>query len=197
MNILIVFGSTDGQTADIADRIAQRIRAGGNGAAAMDVAHLPRTLDLGRFDGVMVGASLHSRGYQKRVRQFIRAHTDWLRRTPSAFFSVCLSVISRQEKSRLEARAIPARFVSGLAWIPTMIEVIPGALMFSRYGWLRRMVMTRIARAEVADVDITKDTVYTDWNQVDAFADRFVQMIAQEHPHPPTPPLAPEHQPAA
>jgi menaquinone-dependent protoporphyrinogen oxidase len=179
MRFLVVYGTTDGMTARIAERLGQRVRSLGHAADVVAAAEREKLCDLRGYGAVLVGASMHVGGYQSAVKRFVHDHLPTLVIQPSAFFSVCLSIASRDPAEREEAwriaRAFPARF----GWRPDAIEVFAGALAFSRYGVLRRWAMTRIARRELGgDVDTAHDTVYTDWEGVDRFAARFVELVA-------------------
>ena len=57
-----------------------------------------------------------------------------------------------------------------------MTKVVAGALPFTKYGWLKRLVMLRIARKQLGtDLDTRRDYEYTDWKDVRAFARDFSQ----------------------
>ena len=88
--ILIAYGTTEGQTARIADHIADAIRKRGVEAQALD---LKRSTDvsLEDYDGVIVGGSIHIGKHQDHVVDFVRANRFALERLPSAFFSVSLA----------------------------------------------------------------------------------------------------------
>lgn len=176
MHFLVTFATTDGQTGEIADRIGQRLRAAGHEADVRDIANLPNSLQVTSYDAVMVGGSIHAQGYQWRLKRFLARNREALASRPSAFFSVCLAIASAQEDERTAAHAIPRRFVEGLHWSPDAVEVIAGALRFSKYGLVRRMMMKAIAAKEMGtEIDTTQDHVLTDWDQVDAFASTFAE----------------------
>jgi len=50
--------------------------------------------------------------------------------------------------------------------------------MYSRYGFLKRMMLRAIAKREGGDTDTSKDHVYTDWGQVASFATAFHARVA-------------------
>ena len=52
MNVLIAYGTTDGQTAKIAERLAETVRTSGHHVTLVDTAALPYGLDAGSFDVV-------------------------------------------------------------------------------------------------------------------------------------------------
>jgi len=178
MKLLIAHATTDGMTARVAERIAEVVRITGSTADVVDAAVLPRQLEPSQYDGILVGASMHVQGYQRSAKRFVRRYHDALRSRPSGFFSVCLSILSKNSEERCESRRIAESFPTRLGWKPDVLEVVAGALMFSRYGVLRRMAMTQIAK-EMGSVDTTRDTIFTDWDSVERFARKFVGGIVE------------------
>ena len=61
---------------------------------------------------------------------------------------------------------------------PDLVGLFAGALVYTRYGWLKRTMMSRIARAEDGDADTSKDYEYTDWEAVEQFAADAVSIFA-------------------
>ncbi len=131
MNLLIAYASTDGMTAQIAEHLAETARELGHRTQIVNTAGVPGQFDVRPFDAILIGASVHARGYQRSAKRFIRNHLDSLNSKPSAFFSVCMAVASKDEHSRADARAIAEAFPAALGWNPAVVEVIAGALMFS------------------------------------------------------------------
>lgn len=174
MKLLVVYATTDGMTATIAERIGEVARAAGSEADVVNAGALPKGFDPGRYDGILVGASIHAQGYQRAATRFVRRYADVLRRRPSGFFSVCLSILSKNPEERAESRRIAEQFPAKHGWKPDVVEPIAGALKFSQYGFLRRWAMKAIAKKEMGSVDATRDTVFTDWDAVARFARGFV-----------------------
>ena len=177
MKILIVY-ATDGQTARIARRLSLRLSRTNHDVRLSDIASLPRSVDVYAFDAILVGGSVHVLGYQRRVKRFVRENLTALQSRPSAFFSVGVAIASRSAKERAAAQEVPRRFCARTGWTPDHVEVIAGALAFSRYGFLRRFFMKRIAEKEMGQpVDTTRDHEFTDWARVDAFASAFARRL--------------------
>jgi menaquinone-dependent protoporphyrinogen oxidase len=184
MRLLIAYGTTDGMTAKIADRIASTVRSAGHESFVLPTRKAPRHFDASAFDGILVGASVHAGGFQRSTARFIRRHIATLRERPSGFFAVCMAIASRFPKEREEARRHALRFPVSCGWLTDTVEVFAGALRFSRYGFLRRRVMLSIARKEVGELDPSRDYEYTDWDAVDRFALDFVARTAGDVPVP-------------
>ena len=97
--ILIVYGTTEGQTEKIARILAQNLREEGAEVDVMNAAHDPG-LHPEDFRAIIVAASLHAGKYQKPVRRWVQANVETLRTRQSAFPSVCLGVFDPRRSRR-------------------------------------------------------------------------------------------------
>lgn len=174
--VLILYGTSEGQTARIARAMARRLEADAIDSDVVQAGTLePRPCD---YAGVIVAGSLHAGGYQKPVAKWIRAHLAEFGNRPAAFVSVCLAVASKQQKARDEAHAIPRGFVDRLGWNPTVIKVVAGALPYTKYNLFIRWIMKRIASEAGGDTDTSRDYEYTDWKDLNDFVDRFAALVS-------------------
>ena len=173
-NVLIVYATKDGQTSKIAQRMAATLRKEGHEATLFDADHDSSLLDLERFDVAVVGGPIHAGGYPRSVVKFVRHHRQFLEHIPSAFFSVGLAVASRTSDGRAQTLEVIDKFSQKTGWRPARIELIAGALPYSKYNPLIRFIMRRIAAKEGGDVDTSRDYEYTDWKAVENFARKLV-----------------------
>jgi menaquinone-dependent protoporphyrinogen oxidase len=174
--VLVLYGTSEGQTAKIAQAIAASLSLDAIEADLVQAGTVdPRPSD---YAGVIVAGSIHAGGYQKPVAKWIRKHLSEFGNRPTAFVSVCLAVLSKQEKARDEARDIPRRFVDGLGWHPTVIKVVAGALPYTQYNIFTRWIMKRIVSEAGGDTDTSRDYEYTDWKDLRDFTDRFAKLVA-------------------
>jgi menaquinone-dependent protoporphyrinogen oxidase len=180
--ILIVYGTRYGQTAKVAARIGQVLTRQGCEATLSRGDELPPDLDLGRFDGVMVGASYIVGRHQDYVERFIRAHVEALNRLPSAFFSVSGAAGSPEPESREEARRNLEKLLAATGWQPTLATPVGGAIAYTQYGALVRWLMKQIARRTGRSTDTTRDHEYTDWPAVEQFATEFAGLVERARP---------------
>jgi menaquinone-dependent protoporphyrinogen oxidase len=171
-NVLIVYGTTEGQTAKIAQHIADAGRRLGHQVTVRHAPDIAGT-DVGGWDAVIVGGSVHEGRYQRAVSDFIEQHKDALASRPKAFFSVSLAAASHDPEERAEARRIALDFVARTRWEPQRTESFAGALKYTQYSWLKRKLMKHIAGKEGGDVDTSRDFEYTDWDAVTRFAEGF------------------------
>lgn len=180
MKLLIVFGTTDGMTERIAERMGKVARARGVVTDVLNADRLPHGFTAEPYDAIIVGASLHAGGFQTGITRFVKTNLAALSNRPNAFFSVCLAIKSAHEHDRSEARRIAQEFPEKLGWKPENLEVIAGALMFSKYGLLRRIAMMHIAKKEMGFVDASTDTVFTDWDQVERFTEKMIAPLVRD-----------------
>jgi len=173
-NVLIVFGTKEGQTAKIARHIAQTLTSAGHKSELFDADHPTPRLDLGRFQFAIVGAPIHAGGYPRSVVRFVKKNRAFLERVPSAFFSVGLAVASHNSNGRAQTQPLVDKFAEETGWHPQRVELIAGALLYTRYNPLVRLVMRRIAAKEGGETDTSRDYEYTDFAAVERFAREFV-----------------------
>ena len=173
--ILVIYSTTDGQTAKIATALAGDLREGGQDA---DLIHAgvaaPGPAD---YDGVIVAASVHAGGYQHDLRRWVRRHADALSHTPNAFVSVCLGVLQHDAAVDRELAGIRERFERDTGWRPMTTKVVAGALPYTQYNWAKRLVLKRIVRKAGGDTDTSRDYEYTDWEDLRAFAGTFAVTV--------------------
>ncbi len=176
--ILLVYGTSHGQTAKIADRIRSVLAQQGHQVTMFHGDNVPTGLSLGAFDGVVVGASVIVTGHQRCVSRFVRTYRAALNAMPTAFFSVSASAGSRRPEGRADARRILDRYLAKLRWTPRLTATIAGAVLYTRYNPLLRWYMKRASGLNGGSTDTSRDHEYTDWRQVERFANDFAAILA-------------------
>ena len=180
--ILVLYGTTDGHTGKVATAIANTLRAE---HADVELVHArPDGPDPApeAFAAVVVAASVHTNGYQRSVWRWVRRHASGLHGRPTAFVSVCLGVLERTPAADAELATIMEGFFEATSWTPTVRKIVAGALPYSRYSWLKRLVVRRVVRNAYGSTDPTRDYEYTDWNDVREFARRFARLTEETQP---------------
>jgi len=178
MHVLIVYGSKEGQTAKIAERIAQIIRNRGLQASTFSGKEIQADFATDVFDAAIVGGSIHVDNYPAYLRKFVTKHHDWLNKVPSAFFTVCMAIRSQNADEREEAKNYGERFNKTTHWHPTLIDTFAGAVKYTQYNIITRFIMKRIAKREGGSTDTSHDHEYTDWDAVARFTNRFLEEIS-------------------
>jgi menaquinone-dependent protoporphyrinogen oxidase len=178
--ILIVYGTTEGQTRKIAQRIGAELEKLGQTVELRDSTTIGEPLAQGAFDAVMIGASVHQGRYQSAVEHFVSANLGVLERMPTAFFSVSLVAASPDPEDRLDAEHVIERFCERTGWRPTLIHSIAGALLYTEYDFLKRWLLKLIARHYGGPTDTSRDYEFTDWDDVARFAREFASLCSTQ-----------------
>ena len=179
--VLIVYGSTHGQTAKISERLQQLLSCQGAFVAAYRGDKLPAQLRLEDYDAILVGASLIRDQYQKYIEQFVLQHRRELQRVTTAFFAVSGSAAgSASEQSAALDRM--KEFCMKTGWVPTLSASFGGAISFTRYNVLLRWIMKRISQKKGGPTDTSTDHELTNWAQVEEFAHELVSQVRVHRP---------------
>ena len=175
-SILIAYGTTEGQTAKIAQHIGARLEQLGH-TAQTQLAGDVVDQDLDGFDVIAIGASMHEGRYQRDVRRFVKGHRAALGGKRTAFFSVSLGAASDDPNEQARVEKVMAEFCSNCDWTPTLTRSFAGALRYTQYSWLKRQIMLHIVAKEGGPTDASQDFEYTDWDAVSGFADDLVEPL--------------------
>jgi len=183
--ILVVYGTAEGQTRKIAEFIGQRLRKRGHSPRVIDSTS-PEAREVQPFyEGVIAGGSLHQGRHQGSLVHFIRDNIDWMRGLPRAFFSVSLAVASHDADEVKEAKRLAQQFVDDTGLDAGMVRCFAGALLYTKYDWLKRMLMKSISGKEGREVDTSRDWEYTDWQDVSRFVDEYLAATGMVGSRPP------------
>lgn len=167
-SILVIYGTGEGQTAKVADRIVGALEDRGHEATSVDVRDPPPEFSPDEFDAVLVGASIHAGKHQSAVRSFVTEYLDLLAAKPTAFFQISLS--SATDEGREQAAGYVEEFIEDTGWSPDRVGLFGGALRYSEYGFLKRLMMKQIVKRALPDVETSGDVEFTDWQEVDDYA---------------------------
>jgi menaquinone-dependent protoporphyrinogen oxidase len=163
----VFYATTEGQTRLIAETLAGALRAYGFASVALDVEQVEAwNTNWSHVCAVVLGASVHAGKHQSSASRFVAAHRRWFNDLPSAFFSVSLSIASSNPAEVDAAHALATSFAEKTGWRPTRSACIAGCLAYTKYGWLKRLVMRRIARKEGGPTDTSRDHELTKWSDV-------------------------------
>ena len=178
--ILVLYATREGQTEKVASRIAQHLRDGDAEVVLANAADAPAVggLDLRDFDLLVFGASMHAGGLEQELTSYVNANAGPVSRYRRAFFLVLLSAATRDPGLREASLADAiAKMDEQLDVDFEDVEMIAGALMYSKYPLPLRWLMRRLAKKAGGDTDTSRDYEYTDWEQVARYARRLLAML--------------------
>lgn len=174
---LIICSSTDGQTRRICDRIRQLLEAAGQ-QVTLTMIEDASEVKPPDFDQVIVGARIRYGKHDPRVLDFANRHAQALNAMRSAFFSVNI-VARKPEKNRPDTNPYVRKFLTQVAWRPTLLDVFAGKLDYPRYKFLDRLMIRFIMLITKGPTEPDAIVEFTDWQRVEAFANSMC--------HPPNP----------
>ncbi|HZX25251.1 MAG TPA: flavodoxin domain-containing protein [Woeseiaceae bacterium] len=175
---LVLYATREGQTARVAGRIAEHLRAAGAEVSLVDAANTltADALELARFDRLVFGASMHAGGLEKELVDFVNDREDAIRRRARSLFVVLLSAAAKDAALREEWLGDARKKIEAQLRVPfEHVEMIAGALRYSKYPLPLRWMMRRIARKAGEDTDTSRDYEYTDWEQVRRYAQALLE----------------------
>ncbi len=172
-SVLVLYGSTDGQTMRIAEAMAETLRAEEVSVEVVNARYANRGARPGPFDAVIVAASVHAGGLQRSVLRWISAHRVLLSAQPTALVVVCLGILENSPDTQRNLDRIARNATLRRGWVPGVIKFVAGAVPFSRYGLFKRLVMRRIMKKVGAGTDTARDYEYTDWTDLRHFTRGF------------------------
>ena len=168
--ILVLYGTVEGQTAKIANVISNVLLGDGFNVEVIN-ADSTSNVDVSRYSGIVAGAPVHISRFPEGFTKLIGDSARDFSKLPTAFFSVCLGILQKDEPETEQAeKDIVMNFFTTTGWSPDTWSIFPGALAYSKYGFFRRHLLHLMLRMGGKNTDIHRDQEFTDWNQVRSFA---------------------------
>ncbi len=178
MQVLLVYGTTDGQTQKIAAYLADRLARQGHQVVTANAGDAGMLPEPRRFDAILIAASVHLGRYQPTVIQFVRDHRAEISARTNAFLSVSLAAAGHEPDDIAGLQKCVAGFVQASGWTPQRVHHVAGAFRYTAYHVLTRCVMKYIAYRKGAPTDTRHDHELTDWHDLGRFIDKFVSSEA-------------------
>ena len=181
----VFFATREGHTQRIADRIAADLRTLGFDVDLLPVRH-PLPFSLSNYSAAVLAASVHGGSHEKEMVQFVKDHRTGLEGMKTAFLSVTLSEAGaeRQDATPVEhaqfvqdVDMMLGKFFKETKWLPTRSKPVAGALLYTHYNFLLRLIMRQIAKKAGAATDTSRDYDYTDWVGLDNFVAKLAEGI--------------------
>ena len=185
-HILVLYATREGHTRRIAEHVAETLRSRGFSPHLIDAKQLPASFSLPDYNGVILAAPVHQQKHEREIRRFVERYVVELARIPTAFLSVSLSQAGaedtaapseRRAQAAKDAQRMIDAFLAETGWHPSRTLAVAGALVYSKYNFLVRLIMKRIARQAGGDTDTSRDYDYTDWKGLDAFVQELTSSV--------------------
>ncbi|MDJ0517666.1 MAG: flavodoxin domain-containing protein [Trichodesmium sp. MO_231.B1] len=177
-NILILYATREGQTEKVAAQISTHLKKAGASVQLTNAQDKTATenIDLEAFDLLVFGASMHAGGLEKELVTFINSHQEQIKQKIRSFFLVLLSAATKDSELRAKSLEDARKKMDEQIQVPFHdLEMIAGALMYSKYSFPLKWIMKDIAQKAGEGTDISKDYEYTDWQQVAQYSEKLMK----------------------
>lgn len=171
--IAIVYSSKHGHVRAIAQRLAEITAVRHVECSVVDVRSAGNA--LASCDAAIIAGSVHFGRHARPLRRFVERNLAWLSANPSAFLSVSGSAASLEGMAK--ANQYIDDFVRGTGWKPDMTLSAAGAVLYTKYDPVTRLMMKFASRTAGRETDPSRDVVYTNWHAVDEFMHHFVDTL--------------------
>lgn len=157
MRVLVAYASKRGSTAEIADAVAERLRAAGH---EVDCAEIGGVDGLGGYGAAVLGSAVYVKRWRGDARRFLRQHGDELASMPFWIFS---SGPVGEAGDDEEDWAEPAKTVARAEGLGVRGHVVFGGAMPAEPQGFVEKAMVRNTPEELRD--------RRDWEEIAAWAD--------------------------
>jgi menaquinone-dependent protoporphyrinogen oxidase len=170
--------SYDGQAARIAERVAQRVEATGHPVSFTVLGKgevVPAEIETA---GVVVLIAAIRYGFHlPAAHRLLAAYKALANPPPLGLATVCLTA-RKPNKQTPETNVYLRKLINRKNLTPAVATAIAGKLNYPRYSWLDRTLVRMIMKITGGPTDGTSVIEYTDWDQVNAFADQVAALAA-------------------
>ena len=178
-NILTLYATREGQTEKIAAQISTHLKKAGVTVQLINAQDRMATenLDLEAFDLLVFGASMHAGGLEQEMVTFINSHQEQIKQKIHSFFLVLLSAATKDSELRAKWLEDARKKMNEQIQVEFQdVEMIAGALMYSKYSLPLKWIMKRIAQKAGEGTDMSQDYEYTDWKQVAQYSEKLMKI---------------------
>ena len=187
----VFYATREGHTQRIAEHVAADLRVRGIEPKVENLRSPSTTIHLSDYAGVILAASVHIGEHESEMVNFVKQHRSELEAMPTAFLSVTLSEAGAERpgttpeghaRFAADVAKVVHAFFEETGWQPQFVKPVAGALLYTQYNILVRLVMKQIARKTGASTDTSHDHEYTDWDALDRFVEEFAQALPHDLP---------------
>lgn len=169
--IAIVINSRFGQTEKIALWLKQRL------APFCAQVHVHKIIDasdsikidLNHYDLVIIGAPVYGQRFSMDLVQWAKTFSAALHTKMCVLYTVSGNAGDLRPEARAADDMLLKKFMNETGLNPTYVASFGGAIHYTKYNFLMKLVMRAISRRANGSTDTTRDLELTNWNQVDAF----------------------------
>jgi len=174
--VLVAYTSARGNTRHIAEHVASTVASAGLRAETVPT----READgAGPEDaaGIVVVVPVHHGQHDGETVAWMARHRDLIDRVPSLVLSVSIAAGAHDDASRAEARALLAELVLRSNVTPSLAASIAGAVDHDGVPLFARAGLRDEAERHGLAASTEHDTVFTDWDALEALEHRLLALL--------------------
>lgn len=173
----LFYATHDGQTRRIAERIAKRLEERKQPVSIDDLSvDFPDAPKIAAARRVIFAAPVRYGHHLPVADRFLALYASLSKRPPLALASINLSA-RKPGRDTLEGNPYLRRWLEKRKVSPDLVGVFAGRLDYPSYGWLDRQMIRLIMKITKGPTDPSTQIEFTDWDQVDAFAQKIVERV--------------------
>jgi len=180
MKLLVAYASQHGSTREIAERIAERLRAAGHEADARSVTEA-RYVDA--YEGFVVGSAVYIGHWQKEAVEFVLRYGDILRMRPTWLFSSGPLRIGDVGADGGDPRAAAERqeiaMLRDAARLHEVVRPIEHRAFFGALRPDRLSLAQKLLRATPAGRALMPEGDFRDWADIEAWAEGIARQLSR------------------
>ena len=165
MRNIFIYSTSNGQSLKICNAINKNKES-----LIIDIDKI-KTVELSKFDQIIIGASVKYGDHNKKIYDFIKNNKILLETKKTGFFSVNATA-RKSEKNKPETNPYVIKFLKKTNWTPDNIGVFAGKIDFPNYNFLEKYIIKVIMWITNGPTDTSKTFEFTDWEDVKKFSDK-------------------------
>lgn len=173
----LFYATHDGQTRRIAEWIAKRLEERKQPVSINDLSvDFPDAPKIAAAQRVIFAAPVRYGHHLPVADRFLALYASLAKRPPLALASINLTA-RKPGRDTLEGNPYLRRWLEKRKVSPDLVGVFAGRLDYPSYGWLDRQMIRLIMKITKGPTDPSTQIEFTDWNQVDAFAQKIAERV--------------------
>ena len=149
MRNIFIYSTSNGQSLKICNAINKNKES-----LIIDIDKI-KTVELNKFDQIIIGASVKYGDHNKKIYDFIKNNKILLETKKTGFFSVNATA-RKSEKNKPETNPYVIKFLKKTNWTPDNIGVFAGKIDFPNYNFLEKYIIKVIMWITNGPTDTSK-----------------------------------------
>jgi menaquinone-dependent protoporphyrinogen oxidase len=137
--ILVAYASKVGSTGEVASFIGKTLSSNG---ATVDVQPIEKVTDVNVYQAVVVGSAVRAGQWISAATDFVKTNQSYLSRTPTAYFTCCMTLHEDTEANRQKAVGFMAPVCDLVT--PVDMAAFAGKMDYSKISFFERFMVTKV-----------------------------------------------------